>query len=1335
MEETFNEMLKKSQILASWSREHVDSVNRIKGAWERFQSLLDNHQHIIAKQMETIKTTLNIEKENIVKEIERFSAKWEQVKPRPHSGEIVDNTMNNLYNQLLEIKDKRNEWLTILEKKEKLMSDYEKFNIDSPDIAQIDDIEADITKEEQSWIVFEQFYKELEDITNEFWIVSRRKLYILEDFLKLWHKKLNEIEMTPLVTRILHEVHQYQTITPSLKYVKGEDFTEKHWLETFNLLNMESKSVDQLVLKDFLKISDKIESCTKELQMISKRAASEIIVRQALAELDQWDVQARFILNPQKDSKGKEILLVKDFKEILNKIGDNQSLLQSVKNSADYESFAERASLWENKLGDLDHYLTSLAQIQRKRNEKNFHDSFFLSDDDLLEVIGQSTKEQVIQSHLKKIFAGIHSIRLDDSSRNITAICSQQGEVVELINKVNIDRPVEEWLNSLVKEMQLTLKELLVNCQREKQAPDPLTYPSQILCLSDTITFTTRCEQAIGSMTLPPTLAKYKAQLNHYSSLEIGGYGDNPDSGNSDNILELKLKALLLDTIHHINVLEELLENNVTRISDWVWQKQLRYYSNSTGEVTIKMANARMEYSYEYLGNAPKLVRTPLTDRCFLVLTQGSHLGMGGNPYGPAGTGKTESVKALGGLLGRQVLVFNCDEGIDAASMGRILTGIVRSGAWGCFDEFNRLDEATLSAVSMLIHPIQVSLRTNKNSVFLLNKEVSVSKHCGIFVTLNPAGGGYGGRNKLPDNLKQLFRPVVMTHPDHEQIAKSLLHCDGYQNADQLAKKLIEIFDLSSKLLSKQQHYDWGLRSIRTVLSGCGRALKQFKVSSANSSSDMDLTKEAGIIVQVLRMDTLSKLTFSDSIKFDSILKDVFKNVKQELIKNDSLVQCIEESFQELGLIKNQRQIDKCLEFYEQLQQRMGVAIVGPPSCGKTTIRNLIFHALTKTNKKLKSFAFNPKSMTRHQLLGKTDSNTNQWTEGVLTNYSLQVAAESLDVWSWIVCDGDIDPEWVESLNSVLDDNRLLSLPSGWRIQFGPNVNFIFETHNLTYASPATISRMGIIFLSEEDLDMDIYINNFLNKLPEEQVSLLEPLINDYFIKALNWIVNDGEVTTATSKVSIARTGLSQLKNVWNKSQFTVALISGLGQQLQYDFRELFAQQVYEWTGEVPPPLILKSSYNKERGLIESYYTNPNTTIDDISEGLPLVETGQICLYLENLRTWLAEMDEQHYLVIGPHGSAKTLMLKRLINERSDMENVTVYCSSNLMPSSVINKLAEHCIAVNTHRGKIFKPKKGYLTLHFKNLDLLKYDKWGTNILIEFLSQVLYLRMYIFINK
>jgi dynein heavy chain 1, cytosolic len=79
----------------------------------------------------------------------------------------------------------------------------------------------------------------------------------------------------------------------------------------------------------------------------------------------------------------------------------------------------------------------------------------------------------------------------------------------------------------------------------------------------------------------------------------------------------------------------------------------------------IKMANAEFHYGFEYLGIQEKLVQTPLTDRCYLTMTQALHCRLGGSPFGPAGTGKTESVKALGHQLGRFVLVFNCDETFD----------------------------------------------------------------------------------------------------------------------------------------------------------------------------------------------------------------------------------------------------------------------------------------------------------------------------------------------------------------------------------------------------------------------------------------------------------------------------------------------------------------------------------------------------------------------------------------------------------------------------------------------------------------------------------------------
>lgn len=163
----------------------------------------------------------------------------------------------------------------------------------------------------------------------------------------------------------------------------------------------------------------------------------------------------------------------------------------------------------------------------------------------------------------------------------------------------------------------------------------------------------------------------------------------------------------------------------------------------------------------------------------------------------------------------------------------------------------------------------------------------------------------------------------------------------------------------------------------------------------------------------------------------------------------------------------------------------MGVVIVGPSGCGKTTIWRTLKQAYEKMGKQIVTHVMNPKSMPREQLLGLMNHDTREFNDGVLTSAARQVVKEPQDTMCWIVCDGDIDPEWIESLNSVLDDNHLLTLPNGERISFGDNVNFIFETNDLRFASPATVSRLGMIFLSEEDVDVDRITISWVGKQPE----------------------------------------------------------------------------------------------------------------------------------------------------------------------------------------------------------------------------------------------------------
>ena len=145
---------------------------------------------------------------------------------------------------------------------------------------------------------------------------------------------------------------------------------------------------------------------------------------------------------------------------------------------------------------------------------------------------------------------------------------------------------------------------------------------------------------------------------------------------------------------------------------------------------------------------------------------------MGGSPFGPAGTGKTESVKALGSQLGRFVLVFNCDETFDGAAMGRIFVGLCQVGAWGCFDEFNRITVEVLSVIAVQVKSIQDAIKDKKTVFNFMGAMIAIRATVGYFVTMNP---GYAGRAELPENLKVLFRPCAMCVPDLRLICEIML--------------------------------------------------------------------------------------------------------------------------------------------------------------------------------------------------------------------------------------------------------------------------------------------------------------------------------------------------------------------------------------------------------------------------------------------------------------------------------------------------------------------------------------------------------------------------------
>ncbi|CAF3829455.1 unnamed protein product, partial [Rotaria magnacalcarata] len=899
----------KNKLLRSVAGSGHEQLIQLQVKLDKFESMMNSHIELINEQKDVLKKNIQSRYDIFINQCEKIKLRWEQFRPREQDMEDEKKCQASLK----VVREKEKEIQDLLKQKESIIEEFKLFSMDLPTFQDLDEVNGDIMQIKNVWGVYEEYQQELNDLTKEDWITFRSKTYRFDEFLSNWQEKLKQFSTNDstkpskksstsnMNIRIQQEIDNYRLITPLFKWVRGEALSPDHWLEVFRILKMpRGTMIERLTFGDILKCRQEITNNAEILKDLNTRAQAEHTIREALRELENWGAGAQFSLTDYIDTKQQKIQIIKDWKDLFTQIGDNQSLLSSLKDSPYYKNFEGQAQVWEQRLGILDECLHTLNQNQRKfvylepifgrgalpkeqsrfrEVDKDFREImsdiasnprlvvlaqrkdlsnllksmldqlarcqkalnelleekrsifprfYFIGDDDLLEILGQATNPTVIQSHLKKLFAGIHSVRFDDSNQHILGMRSLDGEVVPLMKKIRITTSVEEWLKQLSKEMVSTLEQLLINALQDSkkqigQVPVE-KYPSQISCLAESINFTVQCEEAIKNGQLEDFHNDIKKMLEKYTNVHI-----NADS--TDGLVaNLKYKALIMDTVHNMDVVQQLKVGRVRNVYDWLWQKQLRFYLENNKAI-IKMVDAQFNYTYEYQGNAQKLVHTPLTDKCYLTLTQGMHMGFGGNPYGPAGTGKTESVKALGSTFGRQVLVFNCDEGIDVKSIGRIFIGICKSDAWGCFDEFNRLDEAVLSAVSMQIQVIQDALKSGATTLILLDRKIEINPNSGIFVTLNPAGKGYGGRSKLPDNLKQLFRPVAMSKPNNELIAEVLLYSDGFKNANILATKLVALFNLSKELLTTQQHYDWGLRALKTVLKGCGTLLRNAKAN------------------------------------------------------------------------------------------------------------------------------------------------------------------------------------------------------------------------------------------------------------------------------------------------------------------------------------------------------------------------------------------------------------------------------------------------------------------------------------------------------------------------
>ncbi|XP_069776189.1 dynein axonemal heavy chain 2 isoform X3 [Narcine bancroftii] len=675
----------------------------------------------------------------------------------------------------------------------------------------------------------------------------------------------------------------------------------------------------------------------------------------------------------------------------------------------------------------LDMYLETKRQI--------FPRFYFLSNDDLLEILGQTRNPSAVQPHMKKCFDNIKTLKMQKvgttNKMEAAGMFSADGEYVEFKQPILLDGPVEAWLcdvertmrynlKDLLKETRLSLKKMLT--RRDKWVKE---WPGQMLITASQIQWTTEVTKALISVKdlddkKPLRVIKRKqvTMLHKYSEAI---------RGNLTKIMRLKVVALVTVEVHARDVIDKLYKMNILDVTAFDWLSQLRlYWDKDLDDCLIRQTNTSFQYGYEYLGNSGRLVITPLTDRCYMTLTTALHLHRGGSPKGPAGTGKTETVKDLGKSMGMYVIVVNCSEGLDYKSMGRMYSGLAQTGAWGCFDEFNRINIEVLSVVAQQILSILSALSAGLTRFVFEGREINLVSSCGIFITMNP---GYAGRTELPDNLKSMFRPISMVVPDSTLIAEIILFAEGFSNCKALAKKVYTLYSLAVQQLSKQDHYDFGLRALTSLLRYGGKKRRD----------EPQLTDEEILLMSMKDMN-MAKLTSIDLPLFAGIIHDLFPGVETPVLDYGKLKEAIETELQESGYKVTEFTMSKVIQLHETKSSRHSVMIVGKTGSGKTVVWRTLQGALSALHHNgepynlVKDYPLNPKAVSLGELYGEYDLSTNEWTDGVLSNLMRIACADEKPDEKWMVFDGPVDTLWIESMNSVMDDNKVLTLINGERI-------------------------------------------------------------------------------------------------------------------------------------------------------------------------------------------------------------------------------------------------------------------------------------------------------------
>ncbi|GFR02732.1 dynein heavy chain 2, axonemal, partial [Trichonephila clavata] len=969
---------------------------------------------------------------------------------------------------------------------------------------------------------------------------------------------------------------------------------------------------------------------------------------------------------------------------------------------------------------------------------------YFISNDDLLCIIGQNSPGD-IQPFLRKCFDSINKIKIvgkvEEKLRErivtttATGMYSEFDEFVEFKSSVVLYGPVESWLLDIEEMMQITLSSALPKClqaltniiSREELNISNVkwltNWPSQICILSILILWTAETTNSIKVVqetavtTVLKNLRKRWRDILNQSVLR--------HQNESDPLSQRKAMMVVVTLVHSCDIIDSLIGYVCNDPGSFEWLVHLRYYIEEERQTClIKQSKAVFKYGFEYLGNRNRLVITPLTDRCFLSFTTALYLNQGATLNGFRSSGKTETLKDLSVNLGKYILVINCSESLDQRSSARMLTGLAQIGAWGLFENFNFIREEIVSMISQEINCILKALAEKRKTFSFVGSNVPLHEGCGMFLSENP---------DFPSQTYAYFssfRPVTIISPDVSTIIQIYAFAYGFKDIKALSTDIKLVFSMAKDQLSRYCHYDFELRTITNFLKHIGKQKRLFP-----KSSDLE------IVVSTLRSITLPKLHSSDVRIFESILEIVFGNIKGINAGVSKFSEEIKKTLLKKLLQPETAIVTKINQLFEIKDYDHAIILLGEAGSGKTTSWRTLKETCTDLHEvkpeeypSIKVYTFNPKAFNLSELYGYFNEN-GVWMDGLFSTILKKACNDSRADERWIVLNGLLDVVWLESIDSLLDSNKVLTAANGERIMLLPEVTLLFETTNLMHCSPNVISHCGIIYHESTTINWNMYLKSWLQNLEIPSIKeileeLFETYLNsvvDYCNRALESSRSVSMLSKISSFVQMLNAFLKQVSSDKIEAQklsriFWMSVTWSIGATLNEKDRLLFDEQIKNLDQSLKD-LANIYDYKLEENLVwikwatylnEKWESHSEENFEDI-----LVPTVPTLSYQHIVEMYLGEM--QPTLLIGTSGSGKTILAKNILHNMESNLYLNTFINFSPQTTSLLLQAALEKRLEKKAGGLLFPYSGKRMIVCLDDFDHGDCDKFGSQSALELL--------------